>query len=266
MAVHVRGVPCDLDPLSKIAREYQIPLLEDVAQCGGGSYRGRKLGSIGNIGSYSFQLNKMISAGEGGAVVTNDEIAYQRAVMFHDVGTPYRLFEEKDLKFSIDPFPGINYRMNEVSAAILRVQFRKIDKIVRKLRENKARIKKGVSDISGITFRRIPAPEGEVAVCLIFFVKTPEKAREFRDALLAENIRTPSGSYPGVVYDPNKMDGHVFMQWGHIFRGIHRVKKRYQRSLDLMGRAVHIDVSPLLLEQEINDIIDAFHKVAEAIL
>src|SRR5208337_4289633 len=63
LAVHIRGVTCDLDALSKIAKKYQVLLVEDVAQCGGGTYHGKKLGSIGDAGSFSFQLNKMISAG-----------------------------------------------------------------------------------------------------------------------------------------------------------------------------------------------------------
>ncbi len=266
MAVHIRGVPCDLDPLSKIAGEYQIHLLEDVAQCGGGSYHGKNLGSIGVAGSYSFQLNKMISAGEGGAIVTNDDMIFERALMFHDVGTPYRVNDEKEFRYSINPFPGVNYRMNEVSSAILRVQLKKLDGLIRRLRENKSKIKKGISGIGGLSFRKLPDPEGEVAVGLVFFVDDPKKAIEFRDALRAENIQTPSGSYPGVVYDPKMVDGHVFTSWGHILPGIERVKKRYKQSLDIMGRAVHIDISPLDSERELDDIIEATHKVASVVL
>lgn len=266
MAVHIRGVPCDLDALSRITKEYEISLLEDAAQCGGGSYHGKRVGTIGIVGSYSFQLNKMISAGEGGAVVTDDDTIYERALMFHDVGTPYRVNDEKEFRYKIDPFPGINYRTNEVSSAILRVQLRKIDSLVRQLRTNKAKIKKGISNIGGITFRKLPDPNGEVAVGLVFFVENGKKALEFRDALKAENIQTPSGSYPGVVYDPNAYDGHVFMAWGHILPGIRKVKNKYQQSLDLMGRAVHLDISPLDTEEEINDIIEAIHKVASVVL
>ncbi|MGA2666201.1 MAG: aminotransferase class I/II-fold pyridoxal phosphate-dependent enzyme, partial [Nitrososphaerales archaeon] len=71
MAVHIRGTPCDLDALSKLANDYGIALLEDVAQAAGASYHGKKLGSYGKAASCSFQFNKMISAGEGGAVLTD---------------------------------------------------------------------------------------------------------------------------------------------------------------------------------------------------
>ncbi|TLY14486.1 MAG: aminotransferase class I/II-fold pyridoxal phosphate-dependent enzyme, partial [Thaumarchaeota archaeon] len=109
MAVHIRGSPCDMEGLSAVAKESGVNLVEDVAQCGGGSYHGRKLGSIGDVGSFSFQLNKMITAGEGGAVATDDESIYQRALMFHDAGTPYRGLSEKRLKLGVQPFPGVNY-------------------------------------------------------------------------------------------------------------------------------------------------------------
>ena len=265
MAIHIRGSVCDLDPLSAVAKEAGVPLLEDVAQCGGGSYHGKKLGSIGNIGTFSFQLNKMITAGEGGAVVTDDEELWQRAVMFHDCGTPYRGLEEKDLNFTVSPFPGVNYRMNEVASAILRVQLRKMDGIIAKTKRNKARVVKGISKLSAITLRRENDPKGEVGVALIMFVETPEKARLFRDALLAENIRRTSGAYPGVVYEPGTDDGHVFPHWGHLL-SLEGTATEYKRSLDLMARAVHLDISPLDTKEDLDDIVEGITKVAKAVL
>jgi 8-amino-3,8-dideoxy-alpha-D-manno-octulosonate transaminase len=265
MAVHIRGTPCDLDGLSKVAKDYGIDLLEDVAQAAGATYKGKKLGTYGRAASYSFQLNKMISAGEGGAILTDDKLVYQRSVMFHDVGTPYRSWEDKSLKFDFEPFPGVNYRMNEISAAILKEQLKKIDWIIRDIKKNKAKIKKGISDIDAITFRHINDP-GEAGISLVFFTEKQEQALLFKKALRAENIWTTSGSYPGVVYDPQINDGHVFMHWGHIFKGIQRVSKRYQASLDLLGRAVHLDISPLLSDADMDDIIAAVHKVADGIL
>ena len=266
MAVHIRGTPCDLDGLSKVAKRYGVALLEDVAQAAGATYHGKKLGTIGKVASYSFQLNKMISAGEGGAILTDDKVIYERSLMFHDVGTPYRAWEEKDLKFNIEAFPGINYRINEISAAILVEQLKKIDWIIKDIKKNKAKIKKGISDISGIKFRRLNDPEGEAGISLVFFVKKPEQAIMFKKALRAENIWSPSGAYPGVVYDPKVQDGHVFMHWGHIFKGIDRVQRRYKQTLDLLSRAVHLDISPLLSGTDVNDVIVAVHKVANAVL
>lgn len=265
MAVHIRGSVCDLDGLSAVAKEHGVFLLEDAAQCGGGSYHGRKVGSIGNIGSFSFQLNKMITAGEGGAVATDDDELHQRAVMFHDCGTPFRGLSEKGLKFTVKPFPGVNYRANEVASAILRVQLRKMDGIVAKTRRNKKRVVKGISGVKGIHLRRENDPAGEVGVALIMFVENPRKAKLFRDALVAENIRRSSGSYPGVVYEPGKDDGHVFPHWGHLLP-LDDAGREYQGSLDILGRAVHLDISPLDTHDDLDDMVEGIRKVADALL
>lgn len=265
MAVHIRGSVCDLDALSQIAEEAGVALLEDAAQCGGGSYHGRKVGSIGDIASFSFQLNKMITAGEGGAVATDDDELYQRAMMFHDCGTPFRGLDEKGLHLTIKPFPGVNYRANEMASAVLRVQLKKMDRIIARTRRNKKRVVRGISGASGLTLRRENDPDGEVAVALFMFVKSAKKAREFRDALMAENIRRASGAYPGVGYQPGEDDGHVFPHWGHLV-SLQEAGKQYQSSLDLLGRAIHLDISPMDTDSDLDDMIEGITKVADAVL
>lgn len=266
MAVHARGVSCDLDPLSKIAEDHHIYLIEDVAQGAGASYRGRKLGNYGDVGTFSFQLNKMITAGEGGAIVADDRKTYERCVMFHDIGTPYRQFSGQGVKFEIDAFPGVNYRMNEVTAAILKEQLKKIDGIVGRVRKRNSEIREGISGTKGIKFRRSNDERGEAGISIVFFVGSSVKARLFKDALVAENIRTNSGGYPTVVYDPRVIDGHTFMHWGHIISDLKKKIKEYSRSLDLMTRAVHLDVSPLLSDSDVDDIVTAVRKVSSAVL
>lgn len=266
LAVHTRGVPCDLGALKKAAEKNSVALIEDVAQAAGGTYRGRKLGSYGDIGTFSFQLNKMITAGEGGALVTDDRRTYERCVMFHDIGTPYRQFSGQGVKFEIEPFPGVNYRMNEVTAAILREQLKKMDGMVKRIRKNNAQIMKGISAIRGIKFRRSNDPAGETGISIVFFVENPGRARAFKDALVAENIRTVSGGYPTVVYDPRVVDGHTFMHWGHIIKDTKKNVREHGQSLDLMKRAVHLDVSSLLTESDVDDVVNAVKKVAAAVL
>jgi dTDP-4-amino-4,6-dideoxygalactose transaminase len=264
MAVHARGVPCDLEALKEVAEEHSVALIEDVAQGAGATYRGRRLGSYGDVGTFSFQLNKMITAGEGGAIVADDRETYERCVMFHDIGTPYRQFSGQGVKFDIEPFPGVNYRMNEVTAAILREQLRKMDSLVKRIRERNARVRTGIADVEGLEFRRSNDERGESGISLVFFVATPAKARRFKDALVAENIRTTSGGYPVVVYDPRVVDGHTFMHWGHIIKDLDI--KGHSASLDLMTRAVHLDISPLLSDSDVEDIVTAVRKVAAAVL
>ena len=86
MAVHLFGSPCNMDAIMDVARRHKIKVLEDSAQYAGGQYKGKHTATIGDIGIFSFQLHKMITAGEGGAVVTNDPLLYERAVRFHDLG------------------------------------------------------------------------------------------------------------------------------------------------------------------------------------
>jgi len=266
MAVHARGVPCDLAALRKVADQNSVPLIEDVAQGAGATYRGRKLGSYGEIGTFSFQLNKMITAGEGGALVTGDRRTYERCVMFHDIGTPYRQFSGQGVKFEIEPFPGVNYRMNEVTAAILREQLKKMDGVVTEIRRRNSEVKKGIAGVKGIKFRRSNDEKGESGISLVFFVGSPAKARLFKDALVAENIRTTSGGYPTVVYDPRVVDGHTFMHWGHIIKDMKKNIRDHSQSLNLMTRAVHLDISPLLEDSDVDDIVEAVKKVSAAVL
>ena len=86
MVVHLQGNPADLDPILAIARKHRLRVLEDCAQSVGASYKGRPLGSIGDIGMYSLQMNKTITAGEGGAIVTSNPELFERASRFHDLG------------------------------------------------------------------------------------------------------------------------------------------------------------------------------------
>ena len=85
MPVHMRGTPCDMDALMDVARRYDLKVIEDTAQADGASYKGKRLGSMGDVGCFSLQFNKIITSGEGGMVITNDENVWKRAVMFHDV-------------------------------------------------------------------------------------------------------------------------------------------------------------------------------------
>jgi 8-amino-3,8-dideoxy-alpha-D-manno-octulosonate transaminase len=266
MAVHTRGVPSNITALMKIAKDNNLYLIEDVAQGAGGSYRGKRLGAFGDVATFSFQLNKMITAGEGGAAVMDDRITYERCLMFHDVGTPYRQFSGEAAEFEIEPFPGVNYRMNEVNAAILREQLKKMSGLVRKIRFNNGKVREGISRVKGIKFRRSNDPSGETGISFVFFVESAEKARLFKDALQAENIRTVSGGYPCVVYDPRVVDGHVFVHWGHIFKDVQKLKKEHARSLELMSRAIHLDISPLLTDQDVGDVVAAVKKIAAVVL
>ncbi len=105
--VHMRGVPCDMHRLMAIARKHDLRVIEDVAQAAGGTYKGKYLGTFGDCGCFSFQYHKIITAGEGGMLVTGDERLYDRAMGYHDTAACWRpdrfaeqRYEEKASSFA----------------------------------------------------------------------------------------------------------------------------------------------------------------------
>ena len=105
MAVHLQGCPADMDAILEIARKHKLRVLEDCAQCVGGRYKGKYVGSIGDIGIYSFQQSKTITSGEGGAVVTSDPKLFERAFRFHDFGTIHSPYAEATRRACSRPSP-----------------------------------------------------------------------------------------------------------------------------------------------------------------
>jgi dTDP-4-amino-4,6-dideoxygalactose transaminase len=175
MVVHMLGNPARLDELKAIADEHGLLLLEDCAQAFGASYRGKPVGSIGHAGTFSFNIFKTITAGDGGMVVTDDESTYRRCFGFHDQGhSPLRLGVEVGRR----PFVGLDFRMTELTAAVLLAQLPKLTAIRSRLHANKRRFKAGISDLPGVEFRELPDPEGELATLLTVFLPTEEVARQ----------------------------------------------------------------------------------------
>lgn len=142
VAIHMAGAPCDMDAIMSIARKHNIPILEDCAQCNGGSYKGKKLGSIGHMAIFSLQLNKNITSGEGGLIVTNDDRLFERAFSAHDMGMVRkngRLAQPEDYALSW----GQGRRMTELCGAVAGVQLRKLPAIVNRMRASKAASRPG---------------------------------------------------------------------------------------------------------------------------
>lgn len=163
IAVHMMGNPCDMQAIQAIADEFGLFIIEDVCQAAGGSYRGKKLGSIGSIGVFSFNRFKMMSSGEGGLITTNDRALYERSFALHDQGhVPLRAGKSAGLR----PLIGLNFKMNELTGAVALAQLRKLHEILATLRANKAAFKKHIPAIPGVSYRRLNDAEGECATML----------------------------------------------------------------------------------------------------
>lgn len=180
MPVHMLGNPCDMDAIMKIAQKNNLLVIEDCAQAFGASYQGKKLGSIGHIGIFSFNIFKTISAGDGGAVVTNDENFYRRAFAFHDQGhSPLR----QGVEVGKRPFIGLDFRMTELTAAVLLAQLKKLDGIIKTLHRKKSHFKEKISRCREFTFRKLNDHAGECATLLTVIFPTKEKARKVAQLL-----------------------------------------------------------------------------------
>ncbi len=189
MAVHMLGSPARLAELREIANRHSIALIEDCAQAFGGSYRGQGVGSIGLAGAISFNEYKTISCGDGGMIVTDDEALYRRCFALHDQGhSPMRYGIEVGRR----PFLGLNFRMTELSGAVLRAQLEKLDGILETLRRNRDVLQEALSTIDGIEFRELPDPAGDIATHLVLQFPTEEVARAIA-ADLGSKVLADSG-------------------------------------------------------------------------
>ena len=175
LPVHMLGNPCDMDRILAVARKHGLLVLEDCCQAFGASYKGKRVGTMGNIGAFSLNLFKTISSGDGGAVITDDENLYERAFGYHDQGhKPNRT----GVEIGNRSFVGMNMRMNELTGAVALAQLRKLEDILAALRKNKAMLKGMLSDLPHISFRKINDP-GECATLLTILFDTKDLAERF---------------------------------------------------------------------------------------
>jgi dTDP-4-amino-4,6-dideoxygalactose transaminase len=173
IVVHMLGAPARLDELKDIADRHGIVLIEDCAQAFGATYQGQGVGGIGAAGVFSFNEYKTITCGDGGMIVTDDEDLYSRLFAIHDQGhAPFRLSS----KYAERPFLGMNFRMTELSGAVLLAQVRKLDVIRSHLRANKRIVKSAIQDLPGLGFREIVDPEGDLATHLVVTFPSAEVA------------------------------------------------------------------------------------------
>jgi len=133
--VHMNGMPCDMEKIQTIAKKNKLLIIEDVCQSMGGSFRGKLLGTFGDVGCFSFNNYKILTCGEGGAIITNEKKLYERAFINHDMGVNYREYLDA---FNEPIFIGQSMRSSEISGAIMRVQLNRLANILRDLRERKS--------------------------------------------------------------------------------------------------------------------------------
>jgi dTDP-4-amino-4,6-dideoxygalactose transaminase len=276
--VHMSGAPGKVEAIREIADRRKLFLLEDCAQCAGGTVSGRKTGTFGDMAIFSFQMNKNMTSGEGGCVVTNDPVLYQRAFACHDLG--YARNEQGRLILDNPDLClwGRGYRLDELRAAVLRVQLRKLPRITEAMRASKYRIRPVLEAYPQVQLREIVDPLGDTGCFLITTYATPDYARRVNQALRAE----------GIVTCPQGISNVVMTEWGlHLYYNIPSLTRK--TSVDgsgfpwnlaanaglggnygkgacpvadsLFERSILIAIPSCLGRQDEDDIIEAFQKV-----
>ncbi|MCC6858973.1 MAG: DegT/DnrJ/EryC1/StrS family aminotransferase [Bryobacterales bacterium] len=276
--VHMSGAPGNVKAVREVVRRHGVLLLEDCAQCAGGSIAGQKVGTFGDMAIFSFQMNKNLTAGEGGCVVTSDRRLYRRAFAFQDLGYPR---DENGRLVTSEPdmrFWGMGYRLDEIRAAILRVQLEKLPRTICAMRRSKYRVRQALAAFPAVQLRTIQDPEGDTGCFLITTYADPATARKVNQALRAE----------GIVTSPQGVSNVVMTEWGlHLYYNnaslVNRtglawqlqenagLERDYNKGAcpaadSLFERSILLPIPSCLSEADEDDIIRAFQKVLGALL
>jgi len=279
LLVHMSGAPGRLDEICRITSENGLKMLADCAQANGASFKGKPIGSYGDIAIFSFQLNKNMTAGEGGMIVCDDKQLYNRIFACHDMGYARDAAGRLDTNDQQYQLWGQGCRMTEITAAMGRVQLRKLPKIVHKMNTAKYKIRKGLSDIEGIKFRTIIDPEGDSGPFLITIFPSSDICQKFVKALRCEGIAPPKVGLSNVpmtqwglhIYYNNSSlvnktsisdDGSPWSHPANKDSNYNYAKGTLTSMDDLISRSSILSIPSVLTDEDIGDIVCAYHKVA----
>jgi 8-amino-3,8-dideoxy-alpha-D-manno-octulosonate transaminase len=267
IAIHMTGVPADIDAIMSICKPRKIKVLEDLSQCVGGAVKGRKLGGIGDIGIASLQLNKMITSGEGGLILTKSENYYQKVTARTDLGYPRVGGISKNTGEDANVTVGEGRRFNEVSAAIMREQLKKLPEMLIKLRAIKKRMKDYLRGKGQFKFRTIIDEKGDPGSMLSIIFNGRDERVRFQSA--AEKLFPHQQLRAGALVD---MGLHIYYNCSNLVKKMPALpggfpwnlpenrgnysydKGTLPRTDDLLERSMHMNIPP-----DLNDIqIDAW--------
>lgn len=257
--VHIQGFPSDMDKICEIAKRHGLFVLEDACQADGGSYKGKRLGSIGDAGAFSFNYYKIISSGEGGALLTNDRDIYERAFIYQDSSAVAYFGNQLD-GIKTEVFCGQEFRTNEITAAILRRQLERLDGIIADLRANKKYLMDALKGYC--SFIKSNDIEGDLGTTLPIYFATQQEAARFSERI--------GGTIPG------ETKKHVYADWAPILnkRGAYHplmdpfkmeankdiipeyTRDMCKKSLDILLRAVYIQVDPDAKKAELDALVE----------
>ena len=268
LPVHILGLPANMDRINAIAKKHNLVVIEDACQAWMAEWRGKKIGTLGDLGCFSFQNSKHLPAGEGGAVVGNDEEIMDRCYSFHNCGRPYGSVK----KTSGYPMRGSNRRMQEFQAVILMSQMKRLEKDTARRNENAHYLTSRIKDIPGILPHKLYEGVTRAAYHLYPFRYKKEhfnniSRSKFLSALSAEGIPCSGG------YGPQYNDGLIEESLNSVgYKRLYSRErlKRYRRENhypdndQLCKEAVWFSQTLLLgTKSDMDDIADAILKIYE---
>ncbi len=271
IVVHYQGAAADMDHIMAIAHAHSLQVVEDCAQACGATYKSKKVGSLADVACFSFQQNKILCTGEGGLVLTNSPLVFERAARYHDLGQLRPVFAAQlSAGPRVAPFSGCQFRMNELTGAVALAQLRKLDAAVidvtraysRRLRTELA------ASCPGLSMRQVADPDGDAGIAFYMDLETPARGSWFKKALAAEGIRVgPSSACRNLLHDPiitGKTMAHPALPpFGPGWPG-HDVTYAAEccpNTDNILNSLVCVAVSPSYQERDIDDIAAAISKV-----
>lgn len=268
--VHMCGSAANIDKIVDVARKNKLLVLEDNAQGCGASYKGKKLGSFGDMGTFSFDYVKTVTTGEGGMVITNNKEFYLRSEWYHDHGHDHNPKVSRALEGRT--ILGFNFRMNELQGALGLAQLRKLDYLIGEQKKNKKFIMDVLANVSGVKFRVKPDPEGDSATFLAFNLPSEDQAQKFQNLLAAEGVDT-------VCYKRNLW--HYVPNWEHFLAKSTANSKKYPltnpaykgkveygkenipQAEDILGRTLVMGLSVKMSQEKLDGIRKGIEQAAK---
>ena len=269
LVVHQFGIPADMDEIMAIAKKHNIRVIEDCAQAHGAKYKGQHVGTIGDIGVFSLNVNKTIQSGEGGVCVTNDKDLHYRLALIRNHGEAVVEAAEYD---DITNIAGFNYRMTELQAAVCRVQLSKLYK----LNDYRLELVKQLSD--GLKeFDFLVTPEDKKGCHSTYYVYPLRflkniagiKREKFIEVVNAEGVLFYQG-YTKPLYTQPIYQKRTLFKNGYPFSAIENKECRMDYDIGTCPNAerLHFDemiinehIRPPNTEEDVRDIINAIHKI-----
>lgn len=257
MPVHMCGSMADMDALQNICKEHNLILLEDACQSIGGTYKGKKLGTIGDAGTFSFDFVKTITCAEGGVIMTNREDVFVKSDGYSDHGHDHL---GVDRGADLHPFVGYNFRISELHAAVGLAQIQKLDQFLDIQKRNHAALKAILQQVPEISFRRLPDPAGDSCTFISWFLPTEAITRAVVASLKEQGIL--AGNF--YWFDNN---WHYIRKWDHLKESItlnalsaehkaaviQHATKDFSASDAIMSRCISTAIGLLWTEEQLKD-------------